>query len=79
MNEPDKIRILHPDGTIHVAKTVVYRASNGSLPWMAISRCGVKFEFDENVEPELTKNMVKGIITNNNATCEACEACQATP
>lgn len=77
MSQTDKIRILHPDGIIHQARTEVRRAADPEgEPWAAISRCGIEFELDESVEPAIAKRMVAGIATDADATCPTC---QATP
>jgi hypothetical protein len=73
MNKPYGNQIVHPDGTVHITKAETRRAKDPEgPPWTAISRCGIQFGLDESIEPDVTKNM--RIMTDADATCEACQA-----
>lgn len=67
--------VTHVDGTVHVTRAEVRRKDDPEGPaWMAISRCGLEFALDETVEPEVTRNMIAGIMMGGEATCESCKA-----
>lgn len=72
MNEKTGNLVTHIDGSVHATKTEVGR--NGSdRPWMAVSRCGIEFELDDTVEPNVSKDMIAGIMMGDEITCEACK------
>lgn len=73
MNEKTGNLVTHIDGSVHATKTEV-RRKDSDQPWMAVSRCGIKFELDDTVEPAVSKGMIAGIMMGDTITCEACKA-----